>query len=97
MVDTLWKGSPIKFIHNIIQGHDNNTLHGKHDGILGWEIHNNKGVFRGIPVSALLYIIFADGIMKEYKQELIAQKPEKIQHEHQEPKHGDGMAELPDQ
>ena len=71
MADTLRKGIPTKPIRNIIQGHHGNILQGKHDGQLGREIHNNKGVFQGIPISALLYIIFADGAMGEYKKEII--------------------------
>ena len=34
-----------------------------------WEkIGNNQGVFQGSPISALLYITFADGIMDEYTE-----------------------------
>ena len=37
---------------------------------MGSKIRNNKGVFQGIPVSALLYTAFADSIMGGYKTEL---------------------------
>ena len=62
----------------IIKGHEGNIIRGKHAGILGKEIENNKGVFHGSPIVALLYIIFADGIMGEYKNNINTQSPQKI-------------------
>ena len=64
------KGMPIKLIDIIIKGHTDNTLVGKLNGLFSNEINNDKGVFQGSPISALLYIILADGIMDEYKTEL---------------------------
>ena len=61
----------------IIKGREGNILHGKHAGVLGEEIKNNKGVFQGSPISALLYIIFADGIMDEYKKKLVLRTNQK--------------------
>ena len=72
------KGVPIKLIEIIIKGHTDNTLAGKLNGELSNEIENDKGVFQGSPISALLYIIFADGIMDEYKNELKQLKIPKI-------------------
>ena len=40
---------------------------GKLNGELGQELSNNKGVFQGSPIRALLYINFVDGITDEYK------------------------------
>ena len=64
------KGIPMPIIHNIIKGHHDNILRGKHNGAMGNKIPYNKGAPQGIPISALLYITFADGITHEYKQEL---------------------------
>ena len=68
MAATLRKGIPVKLTHNITQRHRVNILHGKHDGQLGRKINNNKGVFQGSPISSLLYIIFVDGVMNDYKK-----------------------------
>ena len=65
---------PLKPIRKIMQERENNILQGKHDGKLGRDTCNNKGVLHGIPISALLYIIFADGITKAYNQEITPQK-----------------------
>ena len=58
-------------IRNIYQWQENNILHGKHDGKLGRGIRINKGVSPGIPISASIYIIFDDGIVRQYTQEMI--------------------------
>ena len=57
--DKLWwmlyeKGLPVKLIHLIWLGRDMNLLQGKHNGIMGSKIRNNKGVSQGIPISFLL-------------------------------------------
>ena len=78
----------------IIKGHGGNILHGKHEGILGKEIENNKGVFRGSPISALLYIIFADGIMDEYKNEINTQNPQN-KNDHEKSKYRFLMGKTP--
>ena len=65
------KGLPIKFIDLLIKGHSGNTLVGKINGVHSREINNDKGVFQGSPLSALLYIIYGDGIMGEYKMNSI--------------------------
>ena len=68
------KGLPIKIINGIIKGHGNNLLQGNHNGTRGRKVNNNKGVFQGSPISALLYIIFAGGIMDGYEKELLKLK-----------------------
>ena len=72
------KGLPIRLINFIINGHSDNTLSGRHNGNIGKAVNNDKGVFQGSPISALLYIIFADGIMEEYKEELKNSNTDKI-------------------
>ena len=64
------KGLPMTLIRNISQGRNGNIPHGKHEGQLGAHIHNNKVVFQGIPICALLYITFADGITSDYNQNI---------------------------
>ena len=68
MADSIWKGIPIKLIDVIIKRHTDNTLDGEINGTLSNEIGNGEGVFQGIPVSSLLYIIFDDGIMGDIKK-----------------------------
>ena len=63
------KGLPIKTIQQIIIGRSGNSLFGKHNGVLGAKV-DNKGVFQGSPISALLYIIYAGNLMMEYKNEI---------------------------
>ena len=60
------------------QGHRGNIPQGKHLGEIGTEIGNNEGVFQGSPISAILYITFADGITGEYKNELHPHNAQKI-------------------
>ena len=57
------KGIPIKLIDITIKGRTENKLYGEFDGILSNGIDNDKGPLQGSPVSALIYIIFADDIM----------------------------------
>ena len=68
MADTTRRGpSHGTNIYMILRGRQGNIPQGKHAGAIGVEIENNKGVFQGSPIIALLYITFADGIMDEYK------------------------------
>ena len=60
----------LKTVKFIIKCHDGNRLSGKLDGALWGEIISNIGGFQGIPISSLVYIIFADIIMDDYKDEL---------------------------
>ena len=64
------KGLPTNLIDMIINGHTDNSLYGKLNCEIGTETYSDKGVFEGSPTSASIYIIFADGIMEEYKDEI---------------------------
>ena len=72
------KGVPIKLIHRVFKGHDANLLQGKRNAAMGVAIRNNKGVFQGVPISAVLYITIADGVMGEYENELLQVETENI-------------------
>ena len=41
------KGIPTPLIQNIIKGHQDNILRGKHNGAMGNKIPNKKGAFQG--------------------------------------------------
>ena len=69
------KGTPTKLIDIAIKGSTSNAFLGKLDGVSGEGIGGNKGVFEGSPISALLNIVFADGIMGEYKNGLEKSTP----------------------
>ena len=60
----------MKLIKYIIVGHGDNILQGKHDGIVGKRINNNKGVSRGIAISPLLHSTFSDGIKGDCREDL---------------------------
>ena len=62
------KGPLLEILRKIIQGRTGNIPHGENDGELGAEIINNKGAFQGSPISALLYITYADAVMAEYEK-----------------------------
>ena len=65
------KGLPLKFIKNIIKGHTENKLCSKHKNKTSKYINNNVGVFQGSPISAQLFVIYADKVIQDYKEELI--------------------------
>ena len=48
-------------------GHSDNKLWAKYNNKLSKLVHNNTGVFQGSPLSAQLFIIYADYVMNEYK------------------------------
>ena len=52
---------------------------GTWNGDLCKDIGNNKWAFRGIPISARVYVIFADGAMGAYKGEIGAHQTGKIE------------------
>ena len=54
----------IKLLHN------NNQLRSKVNGGYSQLINNNIGVFQGSPLSAYLFIIYADHIMKQYNKSI---------------------------
>ena len=64
------KRNTYQFYKNIIAGHNNNKLCVKHKTKLSKLIHNNVGVFQGSPISAQLFIIYADSVMNDYKKEI---------------------------
>ena len=51
---------PISFINMIKIGQNNNQLRSKVNGDYSQLINNNIGVFQGSPLSAYLFIIYAD-------------------------------------
>ena len=59
---------------------EENSLYGKHEGVLPGVIGSNIGVPQGIPISALLYIIYADNITKGSKTEMSKNEIETIRH-----------------
>ena len=61
-------GLPREWIREIRAGHTNNTLRPKIQGQLGGKIKNDKGVFQGSPLSALLFIIYQNEMMEEYQE-----------------------------
>ena len=67
---TYESGLPIRFINDIRNGHQGNTLRPKVKGELGKKVGNNIGVFQGSPLSALLFIIYAERIMTDYNESL---------------------------
>ena len=64
------KGLPVAFINMIKIGHNNNQLCSKINGEYSNLINNNVGVFQGSPLSAYLFIIYADYIMKQYNNSI---------------------------
>ena len=58
-------------MRNIFQWRIGNITKAKHDGDLGREVINSNGVSQGSPISALLYITSADGIIIGYKNGII--------------------------
>ena len=51
------KGLPLETITLSRQGRTNTTLRIRHQGKYGDQVANNVGVFRGSPISAILFII----------------------------------------
>ena len=74
------KSIPKHLIRKLIDAHANATLRCRNDGILGPGINNNNdvGVFQGSPLSAQLFIIFADKVMGNYTTETNKQNLRKI-------------------
>ena len=64
------KGLPIELIDLIKKGHTGNYLCSKINNQYTKLIKNNIGVFQGSPLSACLFIIYADYVMNEYKNEI---------------------------
>ena len=54
----------------IFIAHKNTTLAPKHRNKIGKTCVNNNGCFQGSPLSALIFIIYADEMMREYEEEM---------------------------
>ena len=50
--------------------HKKTTLAPKHRNQLGKTCDNNNGCFQGSPLSALIFIIYADEMMNDYEEEM---------------------------
>jgi len=64
------KGPPWDCIRLIRMGHTNNQLRPNYKGALGNSTHNNRGVFQGSPLRAMLFITYFDSMMRGYTQNL---------------------------
>ena len=65
---TLYKnGLPLEMIITVRQGHQNTTLCAKNQGGYGKQIINNIGVFQGSAISALLFTIYLEDMMEDYR------------------------------
>ena len=67
------KGVPWELIKQIRSGHKGNKLCPKYKGVLGPQMYNNKGVFQGSPISAMLFIIYFDHLIGQYEKQLSQQ------------------------
>ena len=65
------KGIPTNLLKIIILGHTDTKLCARHNGKLGTPVNNNTGIFQGSPLSALLFIIYADYAMNIYTSDII--------------------------
>ena len=61
------QGLPWKSVQQIKMGHTGTRLCAEHEEIIGKEIYN-KGVYQESPISALLFIIYFDTVIKNTKQ-----------------------------
>ena len=68
------KGLPAELIRIIHIMHKNTKLQPKQSNRLGQKIYNNNGCFQGSPLSALVFVIYADEMMNRYEQELKKQR-----------------------
>ena len=69
------KGIPWGFIQQIRAGHIGNKPWAKYNGVLGPLQTNNKRVFQGGPIRAMLFIIYCDHILQTYEDNLRKQPP----------------------
>ena len=70
--DILWRklyeaGLPLIFATEIETGRDGTKLIPKYDGYIGTSEDNNTGVSQCSPLSAALFIIYAEQMMKQYR------------------------------
>ena len=64
MEHTISKRIPINLIEQIKKGRTKNMLRTKQSGKYSQQIENNIGVSQGSPISAILFIIYDDYVMK---------------------------------
>jgi len=70
------KGVPAELIKIIRKTHTNTELAPKERNRIGAKIEINVGVYQGSPLSALLFIIYTNQMMKEYEAEWEKEKQE---------------------
>ena len=64
---TLYKKClPVHMFQQIAHGHQNTIRRCKEMGTYGTPVRNNIGIFRGEALSAILFIIYLDGVEKDY-------------------------------
>ena len=63
------KGVPIELIKIIRKTHTKTKLAPKEQNRIGTTIESNIGVYQGSPLSALLFIIYTNQMMREYEKE----------------------------
>ena len=61
------KGVPWDLIKQIRSGHLGNKLYPKYKGTVGAQVYNDKWVFQGSPISAILFIIYFDRLLGNIK------------------------------
>ena len=76
--NTMWaimyqQGTPLDMVEQLKMGHTGTRLCAKHAGCVGTSIYNNKGVSQGSPISAHLFIIYLDTVIRKYEQQLPGQ------------------------
>merc|ERR1712112_158607 len=64
------KGLPWDFIKQLRSGHLGNQLCPKYKGFIGTKCYNNKGVFQGNPISAMVFIIYFAKLVEHYELNL---------------------------
>ena len=69
-MDPLRKGIPTNLLKMIILGHANTKLCARHKCKLGNFVENNAGISQGSPLSAQLFIIYADYAMQIYTNDI---------------------------
>ena len=70
--DILWailygRGAPSSFVKIIRTGHLGTNIKPKSNGPLGNSVRNNKDVSQGCPLSAYLFIMYAESMVGEYE------------------------------
>merc|ERR1712126_19626 len=71
------KGVPIPLIKLIRKTQTNTYLNIRDSNILGAETEVNVGIMQGSPLSALLFVVYTDHMVKTYRKERRAKREEK--------------------